>query len=144
MQSAAVLRDASTTRLLVPVSSLPPFSPRVGVDGPGRAALRLSLPAFRSKTGLFCLVILDFVVMRISVLTQKRKCHILAASRIYPRGWGRIWVFATTESQRPAKRLPAGMEASGALRIYVERQIVRPRSRNDRGASSRSRKSIVS
>jgi hypothetical protein len=49
---------------------------------------------------------------KISALTQKAKCHILAASRIYPRGWGCIWDSATRSLSGPRSvRPPAWMLA---------------------------------
>ena len=58
---------------------------------------------------------------QISALTHGGKFHILAPSRIYPRGWGRIWGFAVAKPQRTTKRTTAGMDASGTLRTYYER-----------------------
>ncbi len=56
-----------------------------------------------------------------SALTPIGKFHILAASRIYPRGWGRIGGLAGGEISADHEASVRRMEAGGALRTYQER-----------------------
>jgi hypothetical protein len=94
-------------------SGQPPPSPSVAAS----SCDRLRSPA-GSKGGSPILAGQKSERPRNSALTRDGKFHILAASRIYPRGWGRIWGVAHGEISADHEAIDRGMEAGGALRTY--------------------------
>jgi hypothetical protein len=60
----------------------------------------------------------DRLLVKKSALTRFGKFHILATSRWIHVDGSALGGFAVRKPPRTAKRLAAGMEAGGALRIY--------------------------